>query len=282
MVTDFDLNVARRRRRPGDQAAGRGGRADGRLRPVDAREVRPARRSSTAGSRLEEAEQQVLAYVREHCTEGSRPPLAGNTVGTDRAFISRDMKDLDAFLHYRIVDVSSIKELSRRWYPRAYFAAPAKRGNHRALADILESIEELRYYRAADLRARRPAPTAPRRRPWPQEHGGSLTGSRRRPPRWEFRGPDCPTLSARPRVIPGPHGGCSSAGRAPRCGRGCRGFKSRHSPHGGASVPRRADSRRAGVGVVDAVALTRGLSGIRYRGSSRACAGRGALSPRPP
>ena len=91
----------------------------------------------------------MLAYVREHCTEGSRPPLAGNTVATDRAFIARDMPGLDTFLHYRIVDVSSIKELSRRWYPRVYFASPAKRGNHRALADILESIEELRYYRAA-------------------------------------------------------------------------------------------------------------------------------------
>jgi oligoribonuclease len=102
-----------------------------------------------SGITLEEAEQQVLAYVREHCAEGSRPPLAGNTVATDRAFIARDMKELDAFLHYRIVDVSSIKELSRRWFPRAYFAAPTKRGNHRALADIQESIEELRYYREA-------------------------------------------------------------------------------------------------------------------------------------
>ncbi len=99
------------------------------------------------GVSLEEAEQQTMAYLAEHCPEGSRPPLAGNTVGTDRLFISRDMAELDAFLHYRIVDVSSIKELSRRWYPRAYFQAPAKQGNHRALADIQESIEELRYYR---------------------------------------------------------------------------------------------------------------------------------------
>ena len=102
-----------------------------------------------SGITLQEAEQEVLAYVREHCADGSRPPLAGNTVGTDRAFLARDMPDLDAFLHYRIVDVSSIKELSRRWYPRAYYAAPAKSGNHRALADIQESIEELRYYRSA-------------------------------------------------------------------------------------------------------------------------------------
>ncbi len=102
-----------------------------------------------AGTTLADAEEQVLAYVREHCGEGTRPPLAGNSVGTDRLFLARDMPDLDAFLHYRIVDVSSIKELARHWYPRAYFAAPAKRGNHRALADIQESIEELRYYRAA-------------------------------------------------------------------------------------------------------------------------------------
>jgi len=128
-----------------------------------------------SGITLEEAQEQVLAYVREHCAEGSRPPLAGNTVGTDRAFISRDMPDLDAFLHYRIVDVSSIKELARRWYPRAYFAAPAKRGNHRALADILESIEELRYYRAA-IFVPSPGPESADARLLAEEHGGSLTG----------------------------------------------------------------------------------------------------------
>jgi oligoribonuclease len=101
------------------------------------------------GTTLADAEEQVLAYVRDQCPDGSRPPLAGNSVGTDRLFLARDMPQLDEFLHYRIVDVSSIKELARHWYPRAYFAAPAKHGNHRALADIQESIEELRYYRAA-------------------------------------------------------------------------------------------------------------------------------------
>ena len=101
------------------------------------------------GTTVADAEEQVLAYVREHCPDGTRPPLAGNSVGTDRLFLAREMPGLDEFLHYRIVDVSSIKELARHWYPRAYFAAPAKRGNHRALADIQESIEELRYYRAA-------------------------------------------------------------------------------------------------------------------------------------
>jgi oligoribonuclease len=128
-----------------------------------------------SGITVQEAEEQVLAYVREHCADGSRPPLAGNTVATDRAFISRDMAALDAFLHYRIVDVSSIKELARRWYPRAYFAAPAKRGNHRALADILESIEELRYYRAA-IFVPAPGPDSADSKALADLHGGSLTG----------------------------------------------------------------------------------------------------------
>ena len=101
------------------------------------------------GVTMADAEQRVLSYIQEHCPDGSRPPLAGNTVATDRMFLARDMPTLESFLHYRIVDVSSIKELSRRWFPRTYFNSPAKTGNHRALADIQESIEELRYYRAA-------------------------------------------------------------------------------------------------------------------------------------
>ena len=101
------------------------------------------------GVTLREAEERVLAYVREFVPEPGKAALAGNTVGTDRAFLARDMPELEGWLHYRIVDVSSIKELTRRWYPRAYFAAPAKSGNHRALADIAESIDELRYYRKA-------------------------------------------------------------------------------------------------------------------------------------
>jgi oligoribonuclease len=127
-----------------------------------------------SGITLEDAEQQVLAYLREHCPDGSRPPLAGNTVGTDRAFISRDMHDLDGFLHYRIVDVSSIKELARRWFPRAYFAAPVKAGHHRALVDIQESIEELRYYRAAVF-VPTPGPDSAGARAIAEEYGGSLT-----------------------------------------------------------------------------------------------------------
>jgi oligoribonuclease len=102
-----------------------------------------------AGVTLREAEEQVLDYIRQFAPEAGKAALAGNSVGTDRAFLSRDMPELEQWLHYRIVDVSSIKELTRRWYPRAYFAAPAKAGNHRALADIAESIDELRYYRKA-------------------------------------------------------------------------------------------------------------------------------------
>ncbi len=96
---------------------------------------------------LEEAEQRVLAYIKEHVPVAGTVPLAGNSIGTDRGFISRDMAALDTYLHYRMIDVSSIKELSRRWYPRIYYGQPAKGLAHRALADIKESIKELQYYR---------------------------------------------------------------------------------------------------------------------------------------
>lgn len=103
------------------------------------------------GVTLAEAEQQVLDYIRTWVPEARKAPLAGNSVGTDKTFLDRDMPGLVEHLHYRIIDVSSIKELARRWYPRIYFASPEKNGGHRALADILESIDELRYYRAAML-----------------------------------------------------------------------------------------------------------------------------------
>jgi oligoribonuclease len=102
-----------------------------------------------AGITLADAEAQVLAYVREFAPEAVKAPLGGNTVGTDRGFLARDMPELESHLHYRIIDVSSIKELALRWYPRAFFASPKKEGGHRALADIRESIAELRYYREA-------------------------------------------------------------------------------------------------------------------------------------
>ncbi|HET8957981.1 MAG TPA: oligoribonuclease [Microcella sp.] len=101
------------------------------------------------GAELADAEKAVLDYIVEHVPTAGSAPLAGNTIGTDRAFLQRFMPSVDAHLHYRSVDVSSIKELSRRWFPRVYFNAPAKHGGHRALADILESIRELAYYRQA-------------------------------------------------------------------------------------------------------------------------------------
>jgi oligoribonuclease len=102
-----------------------------------------------SGVTVAEAQDIVLGYVRGHVGEPKKVPLCGNSIATDRWFIARDMPELDAYLHYRMVDVSSIKELARRWYPRAYFASPLKHGGHRALADIRESVQELRYYREA-------------------------------------------------------------------------------------------------------------------------------------
>jgi oligoribonuclease len=96
---------------------------------------------------LAEAEKMVLDYIREHVTSSGAAPLAGNSIATDRGFIARDMPTLDKYLHYRMIDVSSIKELSRRWYPKIYFGQPEKGLAHRALADIRESIRELKYYR---------------------------------------------------------------------------------------------------------------------------------------
>lgn len=101
------------------------------------------------GVTLEEAERLSLEYVKRFVPQHRKAPLAGNTIGTDRAFLAKYMPQLDEHLHYRNVDVSSVKELSRRWFPRAYIHAPVKDGGHRALADILESIRELEYYRAA-------------------------------------------------------------------------------------------------------------------------------------
>lgn len=101
------------------------------------------------GVSLADANEAVLAYIKSHIPEARKAPLAGSSVYVDRIFLSRYMPDIDAHLHYRIVDVSSIKELTKRWYPRAYYNTPEKTGNHRALADIRESIAELRYYRDA-------------------------------------------------------------------------------------------------------------------------------------
>ena len=128
------------------------------------------------GILLEQAQEQVLAYVRQHVQQARKVPLFGNSIATDRLFIARDMPELDAFLHYRMVDVSSIKELARRWYPRAYFASPPKHGGHRALADIRESIRELQYYREA-IFVPRPGPDTAASRAIAARHGGQSDGA---------------------------------------------------------------------------------------------------------
>ncbi|HML50362.1 MAG TPA: oligoribonuclease [Propionicimonas sp.] len=130
-----------------------------------------------SGMEMAEAEAEVLAYVREYVPEARKAPLAGNTIGTDRAFLARDMPELEAHVHYRNVDVSSIKELAHRWFPRAYYNTPAKNGNHRALADIQESIEELRYYREAVFVTPPGLPTDALRE-IAAKHQGELTGHR--------------------------------------------------------------------------------------------------------
>ncbi|WP_445256982.1 oligoribonuclease [Nocardioides aurantiacus] len=175
LVTDFDLNVL-------------GEGVDVVIKPpAEALEqmvdfVRDMHTSSglldelADGVTIDEAQDAVLSYIRSQCPDGSRPPLAGNSVATDRAFISRDMPELEQALHYRLVDVSSIKELSRRWFPRAYYNAPTKGGNHRALADIQESIEELRFYRDAVF-VPAPGPDSATAKEIARRHGGSLTGS---------------------------------------------------------------------------------------------------------
>jgi oligoribonuclease len=127
------------------------------------------------GMALAEAETAVLAYIRQFVPDAGKAPLAGNTVGTDRSFLARDMPQLENHLHYRNVDVSSIKELAKRWFPRIVFSGPAKNGNHRALADIQESIEELRYYREA-LFIQPPSPDRSVLTAIAAKFQGSLTG----------------------------------------------------------------------------------------------------------
>ena len=100
------------------------------------------------GIAMAEAEKLIIEYLESAGVSSGKSPLAGNSVGVDRSFIARDMKALAEFLHYRTIDVSTIKELVRRWHPKTYFAAPAKTGNHRALGDIQDSIAELAYYRS--------------------------------------------------------------------------------------------------------------------------------------
>jgi oligoribonuclease len=101
---------------------------------------------------LEQAAQETLTFVRQHIPEARKVPLCGNSIGTDRRFLAAYMPEIEDYLHYRSIDVSTIKELARRWYPDALAAAPRKLGAHRALDDIKESVEELRYWRSAIFR----------------------------------------------------------------------------------------------------------------------------------
>ena len=130
---------------------------------------------------LQEAEQQVLAYIKQYVPEPKKAPLCGNSIATDRAFLTREMPLLDDWLHYRMVDVSSVKELARRWYPRAYFNAPKKGGGHRALADIEESVLELKYYRAAVFVPQPGPSTEQAAQISAQIAGGDLDGASRLP-----------------------------------------------------------------------------------------------------
>jgi oligoribonuclease len=126
------------------------------------------------GVSLGEAEQQVMDYIKTYVTEAGKVPLAGNTIGTDRAFLAEYMPTLEGYLHYRNVDVSSIKELAKRWFPRIYYNTPDKTGNHRALSDIAESIEELRFYREAFF-VPDPGPTSEEVKQIATKHQGVLT-----------------------------------------------------------------------------------------------------------
>ena len=123
---------------------------------------------------VRDAEQAVLEYVKQWVPEARKAPLCGNSIATDRGFLTRDMGELDAWLHYRMVDVSSVKELAKRWYPRAYYNSPKKDGGHRALADILESIDELRYYRAA-IFVPQPGPSSDQAAAFAAEISGAQT-----------------------------------------------------------------------------------------------------------
>ena len=176
------------------------------------------------------AEAMVLDYIGEHVKQPKTAPLAGNSIATDRSFIARDMPTLDSFLHYRMIDVSSIKELCRRWYPRIYFGQPAKGLTHRALADIHESIRELQFYRRTAF-VPPPGPPTSEIAAVAAELGNEADAPEENDSADEATEP---LVSTSPRLCPlggRGHGGCSSAGRASGCDPECRGFESRHSPH---------------------------------------------------
>ena len=158
VVTDFDLNVLDPGFeiviRPDDSALAHMGEFVTKMH-----ETSGLLEEIPNGVSVAEAEFETLEYIQRFVPLEGKAPLAGNTIGTDRMFLAKYMPRVDRWLHYRSVDVSSIKELSRRWYPRAYIHSPAKDGGHRALADILESVRELAYYRQAVF-VPQPGPTS--------------------------------------------------------------------------------------------------------------------------
>ena len=193
-------------------------------------------------------------------------PLAGNSIATDRGFIARDMPELDTYLHYRMIDVSSIKELCRRWYPRIYFGQPEKGLAHRALADIKESIRELKYYRRTAF-VPEPGPSPAEIAAVVEELGAEAEA------RLRYRlalGRRDTLVSSSPVRAPGrcvSDGECSSVGRAPGCDPGCRGFESRHSPQGRRVF--RPPTRREEIRVVPLRSTTNSGSDIPRCGKPR-------------
>ena len=174
------------------------------------------------------AEELVLDYIRTHVKQAKTAPLAGNSIATDRGFIARDMPKLDDYLHYRMIDVSSIKELCRRWYPRIYFGQPEKGLAHRALADIHESIRELQVLPPHGVRFAAWA-VDQRHRSDRRANSARRTATQR----ISIRLPSAQRLVSTAPLAPrlGGNGGCSSVGRAPGCDPGCRGFEPRQPPH---------------------------------------------------
>jgi oligoribonuclease len=169
-----------------------------------------------SGITLAEAQERVLQYVRRYVPEPRKVPLAGNSIATDRAFLARDMPELDAYLHYRMVDVSSIKELARRWYPRVYFASPPKAGGHRALADITESVRELHYYRDA-IFVPQPGPDSAAAREIAARYGGTqrATLPSSGPASGPSSGPSAGPSSGQPEDAPSPLEGTPTVDRTP-------------------------------------------------------------------
>ena len=176
LVTDFELNVLGDGRRPDREAARRGARADGPTSSATMHETSGLLAELDKGLTLGEAEEQVLAYIHEHCGENSRPPLAGNSVATDRAFLARDMPDLESFLHYRIVDVSSIKELVTPVVPAGLLPAPRPSAATTGRWPTSRRASRSCATTGRPSSCRPPGPTATRARSIAARHGGSLTG----------------------------------------------------------------------------------------------------------